>query len=231
MRKYDVKEMRRTRIALVWLLFTATNVNVTLGNIYVGFTLASLSLLIIGITIFDKKLHITFQKKPGGTLQAIGWGFAGWIILLVTSVVVMRFVDPLKANIGSIILLLGATTPALATSKIANWLNFGVAIAFIETQLWARLVEFFADVFHINVDKPSVKKILGPLMILIIIFALVFMFFHLTSKGITAFSSLAVVFVMMMISLIMVAWFGETRQAVFMHIFANAVASYLMLFG
>jgi len=202
-----------------------------LGQTYLHFTLGSLALLIIGITIFDKKLHITFQKKPGGNLKAIMLGFVGWIVLLIASVVALRFISPAQANIGAVMGLLGATTPALATSKIANLLTFGVAIAFIETILWGRLLEFFADLFHINLEKKGIKRIFSSLMVLIIILAFAFVLFHLTAKGIANIAALVVVFVMMMISLIMIVTFGETRQAVFMHIWANTVASYLMLFA
>jgi hypothetical protein len=227
--KSYVREITITVLTFMWLLFVATNVNVTLGQTYLQFAVGSLVLLIIGITIFDKKLHITFQKEPGGTFKAILWGIGGWIALLITSVLVLRFIDPANANIAAIMGLLGASTPALATSKIANLITFGFAIAFIETQLWGRLMEFFGDLFHININKQSLKKI--GLLFLIGILSLAFLFFHLTAKGITNTSALIVVFIMMFISLIMIAVFGETRQAVFMHISANTVASWLMLFA
>jgi hypothetical protein len=213
----------------MWLLFVATNVNQVLGNIYLQFTVGSLILLIIGITIFNRTLTITWQKSKGGTFKAILWGIGGWIALLITSILVLRFIDPANANIAAIIGLIGATTPALATSKIANLLTFGFAIAFIETQLWGRLLEFFGDLFHITISKQSLKKI--GLIVIIGLLSLAFTFFHLTAKGVTNTSALIVVFVMMLISLIMIAIFGETRQAVFMHITANTVASYLMLFS
>ena len=104
-----------------------------------------------------------------------------------------------------------------------------MAIAYLETQLWARLLEFYADLFHITITKQSISKI-GVLFIIALL-SLAFVFFHLTAKGITNTSALVVVFVMMAISLTMVTIFGETRQAVFMHIWANTVASYLMLFA
>lgn len=227
-RKPYVKEIILTVITFFWLLFVATNVNITLGQTYLHFAWGSLALLIIGITIFDKKLHITFQKNPGGTFTAMLWGVAGWITLLIASVFILRIVDPTQASIAAVMGLLGATTPALATSKIANLLTFGVAIAFIETQLWTRVMEFFADVFHIDLSKHKIMTI--GVLFLIGIFALAFLFFHLTAKGITNIAALTVVFIMMFISLLMVVWFGESRQAVFLHIWANIIASYLMLF-
>ncbi len=228
-RKPYVKEIIITIIVFMWLLFIATNVNITLGQTYLHFTLGSLALLIIGITIFNKKLHITFQKSPGGTFTAMLWGLAGWIILLVSSIIALKFIDPTQANLAAVMGLLGATTPALATSKIANLLTFGVAIAYIETQLWARIMEFFADVFHIDLSKHKILTI--SVIFLIGVLALAFVFFHLTAKGITNIAALTVVFIMMFLSLVLVVWFGETRQAVYLHIFANTIASYLLLFA
>lgn len=227
--KNYVREITLTLLTFMWLLFVATNVNITLGQTYLQFAVGCLVLLIIGITIFDKKLHITFQKEPGGTFKAILWGVGGWIVLLISSVIVLRFIDPQNASVAAIMGLLGASTPALATSKIANLITFGFAIAFIETQLWARLLEFFGDLFHITINKQSLRKI--GLLFLMGILALAFAFFHLTAKGITNISALVVVLIMMVISLIMIVIFGETRQAVFMHIVANTVASWLMLFA
>lgn len=226
---YYLKEIILTIIVYIWLLFVATNVNITLGQTYLHFTLGSLALLIIGVSIFDKKIHITFQKKPGGNFTAILWGMAGWIILLISSVFVLRFIDPSQATITAVIGLLGATTPALATSKIANLITFGIAIAYIETQLWARLKEFFADVLHIDISKRNITSM--GVLVLIVILSLMFVFFHLTAKGITNAAALVVVFIMMAISLLMVVYFGETRQAVYLHIWANTIASYIMLFS
>lgn len=230
-RQNYIQEVILTLLTYVWLLFVATNVNVTLGQTYLSFALGSLALLTITATVFDRKVNITFQKQPGGTLKAIFIGIGGWFILLILSVVILKFVDPSKATLSAIINLLGTTTPALAQSKIANFLTFGVVIAFIETQLWARGLEFVADFFGVDINKQGVTKIFTQLFLFILIFAFVFALFHLTAKGITNIPSLIIVFIMMVISLVMVCIFQETRQAVFMHIFANSIASWLILFA
>ena len=229
MNKSYVREIVLTIVIYVWFLFAATNINIVLGQTYLHFTLGSLALLIIGITIFDKKLHITFQKEPGKNFNAILIGLGGWIILLISSVLVLKFIDPTKASISAVINLMGATTPALSASKIANLLTFGVAIAFIETQLWARMLEFFSDLFHIQVNKQSLKKF--GFLLLIGILSLVFLVFHITAKGVQNLPSLIIVFLMMTISLFIVAYTEETRGAVYLHIFANTVASYILLFS
>lgn len=223
-----VKEIVFTISTYILLLFVATNVNITLGQTYLHFALGSLALLIIGITIFDKNLHITFQKKQGGDLQALAWGIGGWVILLIISSLVLKITST-SETVSSIIRLLGATTPALADSKFANFFTFGVLIAFIETNLWARGYEFICDLFNIRIDKEGLKK---PIVwIIILALSFVFAVFHITSKGITNFSSLTIVFIMMAISLIMVTIFEETREAIYLHISANSVSSYLTFFG
>lgn len=223
------REIVITIVAFFWLLFVATNVNVILGNTYLWFAGGILFLLLIDTLIFNRNVEITFQKSPGKILNSLLIGLGGWIAVLIVSVLIIRFIDPTKANLSSIMSLLGATTPALANSKIANLLTFGVAIAFVETQLWSRALEFFSNIFGIQVNKNSLKKI--GFLLLIGILSLVFVLFHLTAKGVTNLPALAIVFVMMFISLIIVAYTEETRSAVFLHMFANTVASYLMLFA
>jgi len=225
-----LKEIVISVICFFWLLFVATNVNIILGQTYVSFVLGGLALLIIGITVYDKRLQITFAKtEKGGWLNAMLWGAGGWAVLLVISSFVMKYVTPTQASISSIMRLLGASTPALAQSKVANLITFGFAIAYVETQLWARAMEFIADVFKINISSQNKWKI--KVLILIGILAGAFVLFHLTAKGITNAPALWVVFIMMVISLIMTVHFQETRQAVFLHIFANTTAAYLLLFA
>jgi hypothetical protein len=222
-----LKEIVITILCGVWFHFVATNVNTTLGTIYQGFAATSLSLLIIGGLIYDKNVQITYQKSPGGTLKSMLQGFGGWIVLLITSVFALKFIDPTQASFGSVLSLMGATTPALAESKIANFLTFAVFVPLTETNLWARALEFISDLFGIPIEKRSFKRLLG----IIVALAFAFMLFHLTAKGITAYSSLTIVFLMMLISLILVVYSGESRDANWLHIFANSAASYIALFS
>lgn len=223
------KEIIITIIAFFWLLFVATNVNVTLGQTYLWFTGGILFLLMIDLLIFNKNVELTFQKAPGGLLKSILIGLGGWIILLIASVLVLNFIDPTKASIGAVIGLMGAATPALASSKIANWLTFSLAVPFVETHLWGRSLEFFSNLFNIPLNSKSFRKI--KFLLLMTVLSLMFVVFHLTAKGINAYSSLTIVFIMMAISLVMIVWKEETRSAIFMHIFANGVASYLALWA
>jgi len=217
-------------LAFLWLWFVLTNANPNLGNVYLWAAGIGLFLLLINILVFDKGVRVTFQKKKGGHLEAFFAGAVGWVILLVSSFVILKVVEPAKATFGSIISSTNAANPAFSNSVIVNWITVSFAIGYTETQLFARLLEFFADKFNIPINRRT--KYVLAFVILVILLCVLFIVYHLTAKGIEALASLTVVAIMMAISLFMVAHFeGETRQAVWMHIIANGVAGFLLIKG
>ncbi|MFA6073982.1 MAG: hypothetical protein WC758_07745 [Candidatus Woesearchaeota archaeon] len=227
MNKTYFKEIAYTVGTFFWFLFVATNVNQVLGQTYQGFTALSGLLLIIGIAIFDKNLNVTYAKQTK-LLNAILAGVGGYVALLFTSVIVLRIISP-TASLSSVLSLM-ATTPALSNSKVINFLTFGLVIPFIETTLFARVMELIADRFKIQINRQNITKL--GLIFIIILLSIGFALFHITSKGITATGSLLIVFIMMFYSLLMVVWYnGDTRPAILLHIFANSVASWLALFS
>lgn len=216
------REIGITFIAFAVLLFALTNINQTLGNVYLWFSIGIFLLI-----LFDDKLTITYQRSPGGNLKAVMWGALGYISLLMVSSVVLNVVQPGSASIGSVVRSIGASTPALSQSVFANFILLAFFIPFMETQLWARAMEFIADKFNIKPTRQNITSV--SVITLILIFSAIFVIFHLTAKGIASTSSLLIVFVMMVISLILVVIFEETRPAVFMHMMANGVAAWLLL--
>jgi hypothetical protein len=226
----NMKEVSLNVVAFFWLLFVLTNANTNLGNAYLWFLVISTVLLFVNLFIFDKGMKVAFQKVPGKHIEAFFAGAVAWVVLLVASFVVLKVVEPVKATFGSIMSSFGAANPAFSDSAIVNWLTISFAIGYAETQLWARLLEFLSDRFHIKIDNRN-KTLIG-FVVLVVLLAILFVIFHLTSKGVNAVSSLVIVFIMMALSLFMVAYFnGETRQAVWLHIIANGAAGFLMLFG
>ena len=153
----------------------------------------------------------------------------GYIILLLSSVFVIRFMDPTQANFGSILSLMGATTPALANSKIANWLTFTIAVPWAETILWVRGLEYVSDLFKIQISPQALKKI--KYIVIILLFSFAFGAYHLTAKGVSNITSLVIVFLMMLISLVIVTFTKEGRTAVILHAIANGIASFISLFS
>lgn len=229
LKKYD-KEILLSVIAFMWLWFVLTNSNPALGNVYLWTVAIYLFLLIFDVLVPDRNPVVTYQKKKGGTLEAMFSGAVGWVILLIVSFVVLKIMDPLKASIGSIIKATHAANPAFSNSQIVNLLTLSFAIGYGETQLFARLLKFFADRFHIKISRGT--KYLFAFVVLVIALSIAFIVYHITAKGIENFASLVVVGTMMAISLFMVAHYdGETRQAAWMHIIANGVAGFLILMG
>lgn len=207
-------------LCLVWFLFVNINVNPTLGQIYIGFTVGALLLY-----LFDEKKTIQLDKD-GKWLEAIMT--AG--IVYVAFIIGTSLLTPLfeKIPVGEMIKLLAATAPALAASKILNIITFSVPIAYVETQFWVRLVDFFASRLKINTDKRALFTIAG--IALISVFAFGFLMYHVTAKGLENNVALMLVFVMMLVSLVLAFWKRESKQAILFHIIANTVAS-LAIFG
>lgn len=216
-----INELSLYVIALVWFLFINTNVNSTLGIAYVGFTIGAALLYLL-----DEKKTLSFDKdgKWVGAVFVAGIVYTAFIL---GSSVLVSFLD--KINVGGIISLLGASAPALAQSKILNFITFAIPIAFIETMFWLRLVDFFASRYGIITDKRGLFTLRGITMVLVLSF--VFLMFHVTAKGITNNSGLMLTFIMMMVSLGLVFWFEEGKQAALFHIIANSISAYLIFFG
>jgi len=224
------KEILFSVIAFIWLWFVLTNANPNLGNVYLWAIGIYLFLLIFDVLVPDKNPVVTFQKKPGGWLEAILAGAVGWVAVLFSSFVILKVVDPLKATFGSIISSMNAANPAFSNSVVVNWLTASFAIGYAETQLFARLLKFFADRLNIKINKRF--KYAFAFILLVISLCILFAVYHITAKGIANLPSLVVVAAMMAISLFMVAYFdGETRQAVFTHIIANGFAGFLLIKG
>jgi hypothetical protein len=216
-------------VIALWLFsFVSTNVNTTLGMIYQGMAATSLLLLLITSLVYDKNVAITVKKQRGGSFKSLLIGIGGWIVLLITSVFALKFIAPASANFGSVLNLLSATTPAFANSKIMNLIIFALAVPYVETQLWSRMLEFLADIFHTPVNKQNLKRLL--ITIIILSFG-VFLIFHATAKGIENIAALVIVGIMMFISLMMVVFTEETLSAIFLHITANSFATILALFS
>ena len=226
----NLKEISLNVLAFFWLLFVLTNANTSLGNAYLWFLVISTVLLFINLFIFDKNTKVTFQKEKGKNIEAFFAGAVGWVVLLLASFLILKIVEPAKATFGSIVASFGATNPAFSNSVIVNWITISFAIGYAETQLWGRLLEFLADRFNIQINRKNITLI--GFVVLVILLAILFVIFHLTSKGVEAVSSLVIVFIMMAISLFLVAYYnGETRQAVWLHVIANGAAGALALLG
>ena len=216
------REIAITLIFGFGLLFALTNINQTLGNVYLWFTAGIMFLLLL-----DNKLTIPFQRSPGGHIRPVAYGVIGYISLLAVSSLVLKIFEPASSSIGSIISIIGASTPALAQSVFANFILLGLFVPFGESNLWIRAFEFVADKLGIKITKQNLTTF--SVILLIPVFSFLFVIFHLTTKGIAAFAALVIIFIMMAISLILVILTQEARTAIYFHIIANSVAAFILL--
>jgi hypothetical protein len=226
--KNYLTEITLSIASFFWLWFVLTNANKDLGNVYLWSIGISVILLIVNITIFDKNVRVTYQKEKGKHVEAFFAGLVGWVLVLLVSVLIFKFVDPAKASIYSIIGSFGAANPAFATSKFINLVTISFAVGYGETQLFARALEFLCDKFKVPINRKNMMSF--GFLIIAILLSLGFMVYHFTAKGVGSTSSLLVVAIMMLISMLMISYYnGETRQAVWTHVISNFVAGLLVL--
>lgn len=205
--------------SLIWFALVATNVNPNLGFTYIGF--ASITLFLY---IFDTKRTLEIERRKDNRIQAIIIGVVTWVGFTFVTAYIAGFLQ--KIDVGSLLRLLGASTPALAQSRILNFITFAFPVAFVETQLWARLMDYFGN--RLKIGKTELMNFVAWAFILSLSF--VFMIFHITSRGLSNNAGLLDVFLLMVTSYVLMFIFKETKQALFLHIFANLIASYFLFF-
>jgi len=210
------------------LLFVTTNSNQSLGNTYLLFLGGAIGLYFATKLVFDKKLDVTVKKNDTSNLQEFLYGGMGWVVLMVASYFMLKFADPSRASIGTIFNSLNAANPIFSNSVIINFIVIAFFIPFTETVLWGRGVEFVGDLIGIKINNQG-KNTLKFIAIIVIPFAALFAIFHATSKGLSG-SSLLIVGIMMVITIYLIAMRGgDMRSAIALHVFANAIASILLL--
>lgn len=221
-------EITASVIAFVSLWWVLTNANSNLGNVYLWAVVISVILLFVDVFLPDRNPIVTFEKKKGNWLNATFQATIGWVILLISSFIILKIVDPAKSSISSIMKATNAANPAFSNSLIINWLVVTFAIGYGETQFFARLMKFLADRFGIQINKQN--KLATAFVVLVIFLMVLFGAYHLTAKGVGNTPSLIVVGLMMGISLFLVALNdGETKSAVILHWIANGVAGFLLI--
>lgn len=196
----------------IWMMFTSTNVNQTLGEIYVGFCLIAAVFIIL-----DPKRQLTFRKESDSFLGNLLKGALGYVVLILGSNYII------VPGVSAIRKLLGATSPALSNNATINLFNFGGAIPYIETlTLMAVALDICSSVFDIGIKRENLKNV--KTWILIFTLSLIFMFFHLTAKSIENIEVLTIVFYMAIISLVLIIWDESYESAIYLHIIANTLA-------
>ena len=215
MNKFTRLEMGILFFLGLYLMFTSINVNPTLGQIYLGFITLSLIYVMV-----DPSRSIPFKKSSDSTLGAIVKGAGAYVVLIVVGSYII------VPGINAVRRLLSSTTPALATNPVLNSFNFGGVIPYVETFFFfAVSLDFLASIFGVKISKKNLKSL--SLWLIMMGLALAFMLFHLTAKSVGAYDTLALVFFMAIISLVLVVWDESYQSAVAFHVIANCAALFL----
>jgi hypothetical protein len=211
MAKITNTEIALLLVMTVFMIFTSLNVNQTLG-----FTFAIISIASGVFILFDKNRETPFRKDS----QSIFGSLLGGVLGYVTLIVIGGYL--LVPGINKLVALLQSTTPVLSTNPQINFIIFGFAVPIIESMFFfGVLADLGSDFLNTKISRENLFRF--KTWILIFLISLIFMLFHLTSKGITAYATLGLVFFMAVISMILVYWFESYEAAVYFHIIANTI--------
>ena len=215
----EAKKWIFTAILLAFLTaFLAINFDNTLGLIY------SIFITIIAlVALWNKKIDFPLARKGKGAWEPIIVGvlsFAGFTLL---SIFIFGLFSSVPLNIASIFSLLGSTIPALATSQIMTFISYGLFIPFVESVAFVLVFEAFSEqVLKAKFTGKrdfNVKTIFSMLLL-----ALAFVGFHMTSKGVGNFLALGLVALMMIVTIVISIFQRELRAAIYFHILLNSTA-------
>lgn len=212
--KVDTSKFEGTLLffTAVYFLFTSVNINSSLGLTYVCFTFLSAIFI-----LYDTDRTIKFRKENDTLFGALLVGASAYAVLIILSSYII------VPGVNKILELLGSTTPVLASNPFFNKITFGIGVPISETvAFFAIALDFLATSFKVPIKKDSLFN--TKTWLLIIGISLAFLFFHLTSKGISAIPTLVVVFFMAILSITIVIWRQSYEAAIYMHIIANLSA-------
>ena len=204
----------------LWMFFCSTNINPTLGTIYNGLALLSIA-VIIANNLYGKS-QIKFINRQITWGKAAVWGVGGYVVLILSTHLTSYLAEIIPLT--EILSLLSATAPVYSQSAIFNFFTFSFAVGILESYaLFVSLPNLVASIFGIELSR---RNIFNPKVILIILSAgVVFLFLHVTSKGIQSEAVLILVFFLSVISTFMSIWTQDSRPCLFTHILANAIAA------
>lgn len=182
---------------------------------------------------YDKKHSLPISNPRTGWLSAAGVGLMVYVAFIFLSPLLLKLFEPVIDALF-VMKLVGATTPVFATSKVFQILTYCV-IAFVETAtLFVIVPEWLFDYFKVQPKRlKSIVSFDRDGLIVKIVWVAISMFFyylHFTAKGVENSAALFLVFLMAMISIGLVIYFGEGKQAIMFHFWANFIAA-LAIFG
>jgi membrane protease YdiL (CAAX protease family) len=219
-----IKEDTIFKILIVFLIFLVVNFDPDMAIVF--------SLMIIADYIIfkdDNFVSYPFEKTTANRFDSLLVTliiFAGFIFI---QSVILRLLTPsittTSQSIKTLLNLYSSTTPALANNMILSIIALGIIVPFVETRF------FFSRIFEILADKFKITGQLNDKMtwILAVFIGAIFAVYHLTARRCGAAATcqnaaLLVTFVFGVISVLMVAHYKESKQAVLFHILANTIS-------
>jgi len=202
------------------LFFVSTNVNPTLGSIYTLPVLLAISLALVDYLFGSKTIKLINPNVSW--IEAFMWGLGGYIAVILSTHLATALAEIIPLR--ELLELLAASAPVFSQSPIINWVVFGILIAYIETYtFFVTALDLFSSMFKVQITK---RNILNPKMLTIMFgLSLLFLFYHVTAKGIASEATLILVFFMAFISLVTIIYTLDARPALIIHIMANSIAA------
>lgn len=213
------------KFLIVFLIFMVVNFDPDMAIVF--------SLMIIADIIiwFDEttfaKVNYPYESTANNRFKSLIESliiFAGFIFL---QSIILRILTPsiqsTTQSIQTLLSLYSTTTPALQGNILLTIFGFGVIVPFVETRFFfGRLYEIFADKFK---AYSGLRDKMNWIIALFI--GAIFAIYHLTARRCGSVNTcqnalLFVTFIFGFISTLMVAHYKETKQAVWVHIFANS---------
>lgn len=204
----------------LWMFFTSVAINPALGTIYNGLALLSIA-VIIANNLYGKS-QIKFINRQVTWGKAAIWGVGGYVALIMSTHLTSYLAEIIPLT--EILSLLSSTALVYSQSPIFNFFTFSFAVGILESYaLFVSLPNLMASIFGIELSK---RNIFNPKVILIILSAgVIFLFLHVTSKGIQSEAILLLVMIMALISTFISIWTQDSRGALILHVLANAIAA------
>jgi hypothetical protein len=222
----DKLELLISGSLIVTLGFLALNFDLTISGILTIMILFSAFMFIV------LPARITHNSKTNNTVPALFWAVGALVVLLISSLLLTTLFQGLLSvtaeptlnsildsgfsTLGTEKVIPQSTQPIFAKSAFLTILTFGVVIAAIETRFIGRMMEWLSKIANIRLDKLSL-----PVISVMVIISVIFVWYHFTAKGVTNNVSLLITFIFAMISLELIRRHRELESATYLHIINN----------
>jgi hypothetical protein len=211
------------------LFFLLTNYDPDLATVFLFLSVFGIILYQFDVTS-KGGVRIPFERDTN-RVQGFLVALAGYGLFLALAFV-LTFILKGTATLLSLQSLISDTfaqiSPAFAGSALFMFIAFGILIPFVEsTTFFGYGAEFIADRLNIRYDLKDVRFHVFSVFI-----GLAFLMYHITARGLPATiggafndPGLAITGAFGYVSMLLVAYTRQTREATFMHIIANSIAT------